>query len=171
MTHFDVAGPLNQKEALQVNWTASKYLIIVLLDLPFKIFCTVHLISVNQEKESGLVRYVSPIRLAAIAIKFSNPSSVANPKYAHLPLIVIIVYNIISPIVINFSNSFSFAKPKYAQLPCIVIIVYSIVSYKKYNSRETRFLYIEAEFSASVGTLPPFKDQGADATPKAAGGE
>ena len=42
---------------------------------------------------------------------------------------------------------------------------------KNHGSRETLFLYIEAEFSASVGTPPPFKDQGADAAPKAVGGE
>ena len=40
-----------------------------------------------------------------------------------------------------------------------------------HGSRQTRFLYIEAEFSASVGMPPPFKDQGADAAPKEVGGE
>ena len=39
---------------------------------------------------------------------------------------------------------------------------------KFHGSRETR---LEAGFSASVGTPPPFKDQGADAAPKAVGGE
>ena len=39
---------------------------------------------------------------------------------------------------------------------------------KIHGSRETR---LEAGFSASVGTPPPFKDQGADAAPKAVGGE
>ena len=37
-----------------------------------------------------------------------------------------------------------------------------------HGSRETR---LEAGFSASVGTPPFFKDQGADAAPKAVGGE
>ena len=35
-----------------------------------------------------------------------------------------------------------------------------------HGSRETR---LEARLSASVGTPPPFKDQGADAAPKAVG--
>ena len=39
---------------------------------------------------------------------------------------------------------------------------------KIHGSRETR---LEAEFSASVGTPPPLKDQGADAAPEAVGGE
>ena len=38
-----------------------------------------------------------------------------------------------------------------------------------HGSRQTRRL--EAEFSVSVGTPPPFQDQGADAAPKAVGGE
>ena len=38
---------------------------------------------------------------------------------------------------------------------------------KFHGSRETQ---LETEFSASVGTPPPFKDQGADAAPKAVGG-
>ena len=46
------------------------------------------------------------------------------------------------------------------------MIVYS--NLKLYGSRQTR---LEAEFSATVGTPPPFKDQGADAAPKAVGGE
>ena len=35
----------------------------------------------------------------------------------------------------------------------------------------SRFVSALAKFSASVGTPPPFKDQGADAAPKAVGGE
>ena len=39
---------------------------------------------------------------------------------------------------------------------------------KIHGSRETR---LKTEFSASVGTPPPFKDQGADAAPKSVEGE
>ena len=39
---------------------------------------------------------------------------------------------------------------------------------KNHGLRQTR---LQAEFSASVGTPPPFKDQGADAALKAVGGE
>ena len=46
---------------------------------------------------------------------------------------------------------------------------YSDEAHKKiHGSRETQ---LEAEFSASVGTPPSFKDQGTDAAPKAVGGE
>ena len=40
--------------------------------------------------------------------------------------------------------------------------------FKFHGSLETR---LEAGLSTSVGTPPPFKDQGADAAPKAVGGE
>ena len=48
------------------------------------------------------------------------------------------------------------------------IIIFIKLKKKVHGSRETR---LEAGFSASVGTPPPFKDQGADAAPKAVGGE
>ena len=49
--------------------------------------------------------------------------------------------------------------------PIVNFVRSSLDEKKCYGSRETRLIYIEAEFSASVGTPPRFKDQGSDAAP------
>ena len=59
----------------------------------------------------------------------------------------------------------SSTRPKDAAYTCTRV---KIVIKKIHGSRETR---LEAGLSASVGTPPPFKVQGADAAPKAVGGE
>ena len=61
----------------------------------------------------------------------------------------------------------------YMYTSCTLYIMYLIlteyeVKKKIHGSRETR---LEAGLSASVGTPPPFKDQGAATAPKAVGGE
>ena len=57
-------------------------------------------------------------------------------------------------------NSFAYVRSRTAN-----VCERTAVIKKFHGSRETR---LEAGFSASVGTPPPFKDQGADAAPKAA---
>ena len=58
----------------------------------------------------------------------------------------------------HFSNDDVIAQP----------LLNTLVAGKIHGSRET---WLETELSVSVGTSPPFTDQGADAAPKGVGGE